>query len=409
MSQHTDTIIVGGGQAGLSVSWHLKQASREHLILDRGKIGDTWRNRWDSFCLVTPNHNCQLPGYPYNGNDPDGFMLRDEIVTYVEDFAQSFGPPVQSGVEVYKVYRNELQDIFILDTSAGIYEAKNIVICTGTHQHPNIPEWSDGLSPNILQIHTRDYRNPQELPDGAVMVVGSGQSGCQVVEDLLNAGREIHLCVGRAGRLPRRYRGRDIIDWLVDMGKYEVPVDENPEGPSIRFQPHEHLSGRDGGRTIDLRRLAIEGVQLHGRLLEIKGSKARFSVDLAETLVAIDKECAEVLENIDDYIHNNTVKAPQTDIKQFDWQPSSSVESLDFEEAGIETIIYGTGFHYDFSWIDLPIFDDRGYPRYNRGVTEFPGLYFVGLHWQHTAGSGLFYQVGRDAKFVVDHLCSSEG
>ncbi len=405
MSQNIDTIVVGGGQAGLSVSWHLKQVDREHLVLDRGKIGDTWRQRWDSFCLVTPNCFCQLPGFPYDGDEPEGFMLRDEIVAYVERFAESFNPPYRGSVEVRRVGPSSNEERFILDTSEGEFETNNVIIAVGTHQHPNFPAWSDKLADGILRLHTCDYRNPSQLPDGAALVVGSGQSGCQVVEDLLDAGREVHLCVGKAGRIPRRYRGRDIIQWLVDAGRFEVPVDEHPDGRAIRFKPHEHLSGRDGGRTIDLRRLARDGVKLHGRLLDAEGNQVRFADDLAENLDAIDEDCRKTLALIDDHIAKSGAVAPESVSEAVDWQPTPEPAVLDLKQAGISSVIYGTGFHFDFGWIDLPIFDERGNPRYERGVTELPGVYFVGLHWEHTSGSGLFYQVGRDAKYVVDHLC----
>ena len=207
MSQHFDTVVVGGGQAGLSVSWHLKQKGRQHVVLDRGGIGDTWRRRWDAFCLVTPNWLCQLPGFPYDGDEPNGFMPRDEIVGYVEHFAKNFEPPHRGGVEVRRVEHSNNSGRFSLDTSEGVLGADNVVIAVGTHQQPNLPAWSGKLAGDIVQLHTCDYRNPTLLPDGAVLVVGSGQSGCQVVEDLLGAKREVHLCVGSAGRLPRCYRG----------------------------------------------------------------------------------------------------------------------------------------------------------------------------------------------------------
>ena len=406
MGNYIDTIVVGGGQAGLSVSWHLKQFGREHLVLDRGLVGDTWRRRWDTFCLVTPNGNCQLPGFPYDGNEPEGFMLRDEIVAYVERFARSFDPPYRSGVEVQRVGPSIRNGRFSLDTSDGEFNAENVIIAAGTHQHPNFPTWSGKLADDVLQLHTQDYWNPAQLPDGAVLVVGSGQSGCQVLEDLLGAGREVHLCVGRAGRIPRRYRGREIIHWLVDAGRYEVPVDDHTKGRAIRFKPHEHLTGRDGGHTIDLRQLALDGVKLHGHLVDAEGTQVRFADDLSSNLDAIDDECYETLALIDEYIAKSGTDAPESDLEPIDWQPSPEPATFDLRQAGINSVIYGTGFHFDFGWIDLPILDERGYPYYERGVTKLPGCYFAGLHWLHTAGSGLFYQVGRDAKYVVDHLCN---
>ncbi len=405
MVQHFETIVAGGGQAGLSVSWHLKHYGREHVVLDRGKIGDTWRRRWDTFCLVTPNSFCRLPEFPYDGDAPHGFMLRDEIVAYVESFAKSFAPPYRSGVEVRRVEPASTRGRFSLDTSEGVLSADNVIIAVGTHQKPNLPAWSGKLADNIVQLHTSDYRNPAQLPEGAVLVVGSGQSGCQVVEDLLGAGREVHLCVGSAGRLPRRYRGRDIVQWLDAIGFFEVPVDEHPEGRAIRFKPQVHLSGRDGGRTIDLRRLALDGVKLHGRLNDAEGYQVRFADDLAENLDAIDEACRRRLARIDKYIAKSGTKAPESNLEPVDWWPELEPATLDLRQAGVGSVIYGTGFRFDFGWIDFPVFDERGYPRYERGVTEVPGLYLTGLHWMHTAGSGLFYQVGRDAEYVVDHLC----
>ena len=400
-----DTIVIGGGQAGLSASWHLKRVGREHLVLDRGRIGDTWRRRWDTFCLVTPNWCCRLPGFPYDGDEPDGFMPRDQIVDHVERFAKGFGPPYRAGVEVRRVGPSARGGRFSLDTSAGLLDADHVIIAVGTHQHPNFPSWGRKLAADVVQLHTRDYRNPAQLPDGAVLVVGSGQSGCQVAEDLWGAGREVHLCVGSAGRIPRRYRGRDILEWEVASGGFGVSVDEHPKGHAIRFKPHPHLSGRDGGRTVDLRRLALDGVRLHGRALDAEGTRVDLAADLAESLDTIDRVCRQDLAELDGYIAENGIDAPESDLERIDWQPTAEPATLDLRQAGIGAVIYATGFRFDFGWIDLPVFDERGYPRYERGVTELPGLYFVGLHWQHTMGSGLFYQVGRDAEYVVDHLC----
>ena len=407
MAEIYNTIVVGGGQAGLSVSWHLKSAGVEHIVLDRGRIGDTWRNRWDSFCLVTPNYLCRLPGFHYDGDDPHGFMGRDEIVAYVERFATSFDPPYRSGVEVTEISATDGPARFELSTSEGTLQAKNICLTVGTHQHPNIPTWHDDLPRGVFGMHTRDYHSPSQLPDGAVLIIGSGQSGCQVAEDLHRDGRQVHLAVGNAGRIPRRYRGRDILDWDLVTGYMGMPVSEHPKGVNIRFKAHPHLSGRDGGHTIDLRQMALEGVQLHGKVLGVEDGSVVLSDDLAQTLDGIDAFCRSEMEGIDKFILQNGLDAPPEDITAVNWQaPVPPPPSLDIAEAGISTVLYATGFHYDFGWINLPVFDDRGYPRYQRGVTEVPGLYFCGLHWMETQGSGLFYGVGEDAEYVVRHLAT---
>ena len=404
MSSCVETIVVGGGQAGLSASWYLKKAKFEHLILDRGSIGDSWRNRWDSFCLVTPNWCCKLPGFPYDGEDPQGFMLRDEIVDYIERFARSFAPPIHGNVEVNRITASKRSARFELDTSEGIYHARNLIIATGTHQHPVIPAWDTRLPERIKRLHTADYRNPQEFPPGAVLVVGSGQSGCQVVEDLIRAGRRTHLCVGKAGRIPRRYRGHDILEWDEITGYFDLPVDEHPMGHDIRFLAHPHLTGRDGGHSIDLRQLAIDGVELYGKLLDVEGEAAILADDLIENIEYADRFCRQNTADIDEYIGRTGMNAEQPDLVEINWSPAAPRPTLNLHDAGISTVVYATGFHRDFSWIELPVFDDHGYPRYERGVTRLPGLYFVGLHWMYTQGSGLFYGIGKDAEHVVDHI-----
>lgn len=399
-----DTIVVGGGQAGLSVSWHLKQVAREHVILDRGRIGDTWRNRWDSFCLVSPNKLCRLPWFPYDGDDPDGFMLRDEIVDYIERCAASFDPPYRARVEVQRISPAGEPGRFALTTSDGVLTARNLVITVGTHQHPNIPPWHGDLPHGVTGMHTRDYRNAAGLADGAVFVVGSGQSGCQVAEDLHLSGRDVHLAVGNAGRIPRRYRGRDIFEWDLATGYMTMPVEQHPKGTAIRFKAHPHLSGRDGGRTINLRQMALDGIRPHGKVLGVEGGCFRLSGDLEETLDGVDDVCRAEMEGIDKFIDENDLDDPVEEVVPANWQPEPEPALFDLADAGVSTVIYATGFHFDFGWIDLPVFDERGYPRYARGVTEMPGLYFCGLHWMQTQGSGLFFGVGEDAEYVVDHL-----
>lgn len=399
-----DTVVVGGGQAGLSVSWHLKKAGCDHVVLDRGQIGDTWRNRWDSFCLVSPNKLCRLPGFHYDGDDPDGFMLRDEIVNYIERYAASFDPPFRAGVEVTRIEASAGPGRFKLTTSDGVLEAHNLVITVGTHQHPNIPSWHKDLPQGVTGLHTRGYRNSESLPDGAVFIVGSGQSGCQVAEDLHLSGRVVHLAVGNAGRIPRRYRGRDAFEWDLATGYMHMPVQEHPKGTAIRFKAHPHMSGRDGGRTIDLRQMALDGITLHSKVEGVQDGCLVLAGGLEETLKAVDEVCRAEMQGIDKFIAENGLDDPEEVVAPVEWQPQPEPRLLDLAEANVSTVIYATGFHRDFGWIDLPVFDESGYPRYERGITEIPGLYFCGLHWMHTQGSGLFYGVGDDAEYVVNHL-----
>jgi putative flavoprotein involved in K+ transport len=404
MSEHVNTVVVGGGQAGLSASWHLKQSGREHVILDRGTIGDTWRRRWDSFCLVTPNWLCQLPGFPYDGDDPDGFMVRDDIVSYVERFAASFGPPCRGGVEVRSLRVSRNGGRFTLDTSEGTLNAENVVVATGPFQRPDFPGWTGKVADDIEQIHTADYHNTAEPPDGGVLVVGSGQSGAQIAEDLHADGREVHLCVGGSGHTVRQYRGRDLVDWMWDSGMIDVPIHQHPEGPAIRFRPMPLNSGRDGGHSINLRKLALDGIKLHGRALDADGHAIYLASDLAKNLDAADAFFDQVRRRIDTYIERAGIEAPAADIEPVDWRPELEGPSLDLKQAGITSVIFGTGYRFEYDWIDLPVFDDNGYPRYDRGVTDIPGLYFVGLHWLYTLGSGTFGHVGRDAEYIVDHI-----
>jgi putative flavoprotein involved in K+ transport len=241
-----------------------------------------------------------------------------------------------------------------------------------------------------------------------VFIVGSGQSGCQVAKDLHLAGRDVHLAVGNAGRIPRRYRGRDIFEWDLATGYMNMPVEEHPKGTAIRFKAHPHLSGRDGGRTINLRQMALDGITLHSKVEGVQDGCLVLAGGLEETLKAVDEVCRAEMQGIDKFIAENGLDDPEEDVIPVDWQPQPEARLFDLAEANVSTVIYATGFHRDFGWIDLPVFDESGYPRYERGITEIPGLYFCGLHWMHTQGSGLFYGVGDDADYVVNHLTNSQ-
>ncbi|GBO55646.1 hypothetical protein APA_3797 [Pseudanabaena sp. lw0831] len=404
MTNHYPVVIVGGGQAGLSMSYCLKERDLDHIVFEKNQIANAWRSqRWDSFCLVTPNWQCQLPGYPYKGKEPEGFIKRDEIVAYIENYARSFNPPIQEGVEVLNLRRGD-RGIFEVTTSIGDYTADQVVVAAGAYHHPKIPKIAERLPEHILQVHSSKYKNPESLPDGAVLVIGTGQSGCQIAEDLHLAGRKVHLCVGSAPRSPRRYRGKDAVEWLDLMGYYDLSIDQHPQKEKVRGKANHYLTGRDGGREIDLRRFALEGMQLHGRLKNISSSKLEFFSDLKQNLDGADAVSESIKKTIDNFIAKNNLDAPLEPPYQPVWQPAMDIPDLDLAEANITTVIWCTGFQSDFSWIEIPVFDGKGYPCHDRGVTDIKGLYFLGLPWLYTWGSGRFSGVARDATYLADYI-----
>ena len=286
---HLPVAVIGGGQAGLSVSHFLKRRGLDHLVFERHRVGHAWRaERWDSFCLVTPNWQCQLPGHPYAGPDPDGFMVRDDIVRYVEGFAAAVKPPIRQGVAVTALGRRA-DGLFTLATGEGAFTASNVVVAVSGYHLPQVPREAERLPASIPQIHSSRYKNPDQLPPGGVLVVGTGQSGCQIAEDLHLAGRQVHVSVGSAPRSPRRHRGKDAIRWLDEMGQYAMTVAAHPKGKLVRRQANHYMTGRDGGREIDLRRFAAEGMKLYGRLADIRGTALTFAPDLRAKLDAADE------------------------------------------------------------------------------------------------------------------------
>ena len=405
MPNHTSVIVVGGGQAGLSISYCLKERGVDHLIFEQHKIGHAWRSkRWDSFCLVTPNWQCQLPGYPYAGKDQHGFMQKNDIVRYIEDYAASFNPPIQEGVEVLKLCKNAEQNVFELTTSIGDYTADQVVIATGGYHTPKIPRLAERVPAAIVQYHSSEYRNPESLPSNAVLVVGTGQSGCQIAEDLHLAGKQVHLCVGSAPRSPRRYRGKDVVDWLDQMGYYDLPINEHPQKEKVRAKANHYVTGRDGGREIDLRQFALEGMQLHGRLKSIRNHQLEFCPDLKQNLDQADEVAASIKRTIDGFIAKHQIDAPIDPPYQPAWEPAAEQLNLNLEEANIGSVIWCTGYRTDFSWIEVPVFDGKGYPGHERGVTDVRGFYFLGLPWLYTWGSGRFSGIARDANYLADYI-----
>jgi putative flavoprotein involved in K+ transport len=396
--------VIGGGQAGLSVSWHLTQSSIDHVVFEKERAAHAWRGeRWDSFCLVTPNWQCQLPGFPYPGSDPHGFMLRDEIVAYMDAFVASFDPPLREGVAVRHL-RSDDQHGFMLETADGLHFAQQVVVATGGYQVPVIPRCAERLPSDVVQIHSSLYRNPDALPAGAVLVVGSGQSGCQIAEDLHLAGRKVYLCVGDAPRVSRRYRGKDVVEWLHQMGYYDLPVHEHPLREGVRDKTNHYVTGRNGGRDIDLRQRALEGMELYGRLLDVVGDRLVCATDLKSCLDQADQVAESIKTSIDGFIAEKALPAPDEDRYRPVWVPPHERAELDYRAAGITSIVWCIGFRSDYSWIDLPLFNGRGQPSHVRGVTAVPGAYFVGLPWLYTWGSGRFSGVARDAEYLAEHI-----
>ncbi|QSB02963.1 MSMEG_0569 family flavin-dependent oxidoreductase [Methylomonas sp. EFPC1] len=399
---HYDTIIVGGGQAGLSVSYQLQKQGINHIIFEKHRIGHSWRNdRWDSFCLVTPNWQCQLPDFPYQGDDPQGFMLKDEIVAYVEAFAKKVNPPIMEGVAVNRVWRGEQGQLYV-STSAGEFSADHVVVATGGYDIPIVPDYAHSLPKHITQIHSVNYRNPEQLPDGEVLVVGSGQSGVQLMEDLHLAGRKVHLAVGSAPRSPRMYRGRETTEWLFDLGFYQLTIDRHPMGDEAKHKTNHYLTGRSGGHEIDLRQFALEGVKLYGSMANIDGNLLEFLPDLTKNLDDADDIYVNIRNDIDRYIAENNIDAPVEPPFRKVWEPEFDPTRIDADAENITSIIWAIGFRPNYRWIELPAFDGRGFPQYDRGVSNVDGLYFIGLPWLHTWGSGRFLGIADDAEYLAD-------
>ncbi|RPI24360.1 MAG: FAD-dependent oxidoreductase [Chloroflexota bacterium] len=410
MAERRKTIIVGGGQAGLALSYCLKQEGIDHLVLEAAdQPGEAWRNhRWDSFTLVTPNWHIRLPGAEYQGDDPDGFMPRKQVVSLLEDYVQRYQLPVQFQTRVTSVSRKVDASGYQIESSRGAWEAGNVVIATGSFQTPKIPAFSQSISPAILQIHSGQYRNPGQLPPGAVLVVGSAQSGCQVAEELYQVGRKVFLSVGSAGRLPRRYRGQDITRWLYPVGFFDRTLDMLPS-PQARFAGNPHITGKDGGHTLNLHQFARDGVTLLGHIQGGMGETLSIAPDVKENLAKADKFEADIITAIDEYIRNNRIDAPIESLPALqDGYQAEEIDRLNLEKAGITSIIWASGYTCDFSLVQLPILDDWRYPLQERGITAYPGLFFVGLHWLHSFKSGIFMGVGEDAAYVAEHIANRQ-
>jgi putative flavoprotein involved in K+ transport len=401
-----DTLVIGAGQAGLATSYHLSQLGREHLVLEREQVAHSWRaRRWDSFTLVGPNWTCTLPGAPYEGADPDGFMGKAALVEFFEEYARTNSAPVREGVTARRLRRDAAAGCYLVDTDDESIEARNVVVATGAYERPKTPPGAANLR-GVTQLHADAYRNAAELPDGAVLVVGSGQSGCQIAEDLREEGRDVFLSTGGAGWFPRRYRGRDNLWWRAQMGYFEQPV-ERLASPADRMSAVPVQTGRGGGHDLNLRTLAAMGVTLAGRFIGADGRRVHTADDVDAHLARSDDVARKLVADIDAFIRERGIVAPPEVLQIHPERPKTITGDLDLDRLGISTVLWATGYELDFRWIELPLFDDTGYPRQRQGVTAAPGLYFMGLPWMHTRISGLIFGVGRDARHIAEQIATT--
>jgi len=411
MSAQVSTIIIGGGQAGLATSYWLTQHGHEHIILEQAaQAANAWRNnRWDSFTLVTPNWATRMPGVESPGaespgSDPNGFMPRDELVAYFEQYIERFQLPVRYNTRVTSVEQDGAG--YVVRTDDGTFNARNVVVATGLFQRPKIPAFGAKIDAGITQLHSGAYRNPHLIPPGAVLVVGSAQSGCQIAEELYQNGRRVYLCTGSAPRAPRRYRGRDIVEWVHLTGFLDRTPDMLPS-PRARFAGNPQFSGKDGGHTLNLHQFARDGVTLLGRITNAAEHTITLAPDLKENLAKSDGGEANFCKMADGYVAQKGLDAPREELPQLrDGYNAPEILELDLRAAGITTIIWAMGYSFDFSLVRLPTFDADGFPIQQRGVTNYAGLYFVGMPWLPRQRTGLLLGVGEAAEHIATHIAA---
>ncbi|QKD05144.1 flavin-containing monooxygenase [Mesorhizobium loti] len=401
--EKVDTLVVGAGQAGLAMSEHLSKCGVPHLILERQRIAERWRSeRWDSLVANGPAWHDRFPGMAFPDAGPDAFIGKEKVADYFVAYAEMIAAPIRCGVEVRKVQRLVGRPGFQVETSDGVIEARSVVAATGAFQHPVIPS----VVPNEagpMQIHSSAYRNPGQLPAGAVLVVGSGSSGVQIADELQRAGRRVYLSVGPHDRPPRAYRERDFCWWLGVLGKWDAQAPA-PGTEHVTIA----VSGARGGQTIDFRRLAAQGITLVGRTESYKDGVLGFAPDLTRNIARGDANYMSVLDEADAYVARNGLDLPEEpDARKIGPDPqcmANPILQLDLAKAGIGSIIWATGFTVDYSWLGVDVFDEKGKPRHQRGVSTEPGIYFLGLPWQSRRGSSFIWGVWHDAQHVADHI-----
>jgi len=402
--RRTGTVVIGGGQAGLAMSRCLTDQGRDHLVLERGRIGERWRSeRWDSLRLLTPNWQTRLPGWSYRGPDPDGFMTMPELVSYFEGYASSFDAPVHDGTTVTSVRRSE--GSYLVDTDQGSWLADEVVIATGHCDRPLVPALAAGLDSDIDQLVPSAYRNPDQLAPGGVLVVGASASGAQIADELASAGRDVVLSIGRHTRLPRRYRGLDIMWWLDQMGVFGHTVDDVSDIVAARNEPSLQLVGRPDHRDLDLFTLQAKGVRLAGRLQGVAGRRVSFADDLLANAARADGRLRRVLGRIDRYIERHGLSSEVDDPEPVGAvHPAVMGDSADLGDTGISTVIWATGYRREYPWLAVPVLDERGEIRHQRGVCPIPGLYVMGLRFQIRRSSSFIDGVGADAAELAEHI-----
>jgi len=405
MRERHDVVVIGGGQAGLIMSHCLRERGREHVVLERNRIAERWHSeRWDSLAFQFPNYDIRLPGYQYTGNDPEGFANYREIASLLGDYAAQINAPVRCGVNVDRVSVDTVSGRFSIETKEATIEASHVVLATGPFQRPFLPAFATHLPPRIQQVHASHYRNPTQLPEGAVLVVGSANSGCQIAEELNESGRQVYFALSRHNRVPRRYRGRDVTWWYEKMGRWESKIDDMPgRKPPIPIV----LSGVHGGHEMNVRQLAANGIVVLGHLLSVAGEKLAFADEAEALLREADTAYWKFFDAADEYARSTGLDFPLEPIERVTPVPIDAITSLDLFEAGIASVVWSTGYSYDYGWLNLPVLDEQGAPVQRRGLTSCPNAYFLGLFWMHKFKSAILAYMDEDANYLADHIARS--